>query len=72
MRFKEKISTTIGLVLCLFSIALLFIETNYDLPLWGIGLIFVVGVLLINAKDKVVDIFTLGLSRFVKDVTSKK
>ncbi len=71
-RFREHpISTILGLIFIVFAFVLLFIPTLYSIPLWGIGLITVFGILLLFAKDKLVDVLTLGLSRFVKDVGNK-
>tara|TARA_B110000285_G_scaffold234059_1_gene309709 strand:- start:733 stop:966 length:234 start_codon:yes stop_codon:yes gene_type:complete len=71
-RFKNHpISTVLGLFFIAIALMLLFVETNYDLPLWSIGLIAVLGILLCFAKDKLIDLLTLGLSRFIKDTGNK-
>jgi hypothetical protein len=71
-RFKKNpISTVLGLLFIVAAFSFLFIETRYELPLWSIGLVGVFGILLCFAEDKLIDILTLGLSRFVKDVSGK-
>lgn len=62
-------STVLGFLIIVFSGVLLFTPTLYDIPLWGILLIFVSGILLLFAEDKFISILTLGLSRFVKSKT---
>lgn len=62
-------STVLGFLIIIFSGVLLFIPTLYNIPLWGISLIFVSGILLLFAEDKFISILTLGLSRFVKSKT---
>lgn len=71
-RFKENpITSTIGVLFVLIAFALLFVKTNYDLPLYVLGVIAVFGVLLITAKDKLVDLLTLGVSRLIQDAGEK-
>jgi hypothetical protein len=68
--FKSNpISSALGLLIVAFAGVLLFIPTLYSIPLWGIGLIAVCGILLFSAEDKFISILTLGLSRFVKTNT---
>lgn len=71
-RIKENpISSVLGAFFIIVAFVLLFVKTNYDLPLWALGLVALVGLLLLFAKDKLIDILTLGLSRLLKDVTKK-
>lgn len=71
-RFKDHpISTILGLIFIMSAYVFMFIESRYDMPLWSIGLITIFGILLLFAKDKLIDILTLGLSRFVKDASGK-
>lgn len=69
---KNPFSTVLGLVFIIAGFVFLFVETpQYDLPLWGIGLMAACGLMLLFAKDKFIDIITLGLTRLVKDATKK-
>lgn len=71
--FKQNpITTTIGILFIVLFGVLLFIPSLYEIPLLGLCLLPVVGILLIRAQDKLVDILTLGLNRFVKDITKPK
>lgn len=71
-RIKENpLSSILGLVFIIFAAVLLFVETRYDLPLWALGVCIAAGLMLLFAKDKLIDILTLGLSRLVKDVAKK-
>lgn len=71
--FKENpITSILGIIFVILAMVLLFIPTLYEIPLIAIGLIAVFGILLIRAQDKLVDILTLGLNRFVKDITKPK
>lgn len=63
-------SSFIGVLLILFAGVLLFIPTLYNIPLWGVAIIAVSGILLLFAEDKFISILTLGLSRFVKNSTN--
>lgn len=72
-RFKsDPISTILGLAFIVMAFVLLWKETNYDIPLFVLGLMVLFGLLLIEAKDKFLDILTLGLSRFIQDKVVKK
>jgi hypothetical protein len=68
---KEPLSTFIGLLFILMAFVLLFFETHYDIPLWGLSLLITFGILLCFARDKLIDILTLGLSRILQDVSGK-
>lgn len=71
-RIKENpISSALGLLFILAGFVFLFVETRYDLPLWSLSAMWAGGLLLLFAKDKLIDILTLGLSRLVKDVARK-
>ena len=71
-RFKtQPISTILGLFLFFSGFVLLFIETNYEVPLYVLGIMIIGGILLLFAKDKFLDILTLGLSRFIQDRVKK-
>ena len=64
-------STVLGFLIIIFAGVLLFVPTLYEIPLYGIVLIFISGILLLFAEDKFVSILTLGLSRFVKNKTKE-
>lgn len=68
---KHPISTFLGLFFIIAAFTLLFVKTNYDIPLWGLGLLVPFGVLLCFAKDRLVDILTLGLYSLVQDIRRK-
>lgn len=68
--FKDNpFSTILGLLIIIFAGVLLFVPTLYDIPLWGVAIIAVSGILLLFAEDKFISILTLGLSRFVNNKT---
>ena len=68
---EEPISTVLGLFLFFAGFILLFVKSNYDIPLYVLGIMIMGGVLLLFAKDKFLDILTLGLSRFIQDRVKK-
>ena len=71
-RFTEQpISTILGLFLFFSAFILLFIKTNYEIPLYALAVMMIGGILLLFAKDKFLDILTLGLSRFIQDRVKK-
>ena len=71
-RFTEQpISTILGLFLFFSGFTLLFVKTNYEIPLYVLGVMMMGGILLLFAKDKLIDILTLGLSRFIQDRVKK-
>ncbi|SFU77083.1 hypothetical protein SAMN05216480_12314 [Pustulibacterium marinum] len=68
---NNPISTFLGFAMIVFAAVLLFVPTLYDMPLYGIGVIGVIGILLLFAKDQLVDILTGGLSRLIQDAAQK-
>lgn len=68
---QQPISSILGLFLFFGGFTLLWVETNYELPLYVLGIMIVGGVLLLFAKDKFLDILTLGFSRLVQDGVDK-
>jgi len=71
-RFTEQpFSTILGLFLFFSGFILLWAETNYEIPLYVLGVMMMGGILLLFAKDKLIDILTLGLSRFIQDRVKK-
>lgn len=61
--FKNWISSVLGLLLVIFSGVLLFVPTLVELSKLEIGAIASCGILLIFAKDKLIEIFTNKLSK---------
>ena len=49
-------STIIGCLLIIFSGVLFFVDTKFELELWQVGSIAAGGILLIFAKDRLVDV----------------
>lgn len=55
---KNWISTVLGLMLVIFAGVLFFVDTKFNLELWQVGAIASMGILLVFAKDKLIDIIT--------------
>lgn len=53
---KNPYSTVLGVLFIIAGFVLLFVDTLYDLPLWVIGAIWGGGVMLLFAKDKLIEI----------------
>lgn len=71
-RFKQNpISTILGLLFIVAAFVFLFVPTLYDIPFMGLVGLWAAGLLLCFAKDKFLDIITLGLSRFVQDTNQR-
>lgn len=72
-RIKENLlSSIIGLLFIVAGFVFLFVETLQEIPLYVVIGLWVGGVLLLFAKDKLLDILTVGVSRFLKDVSTIK
>ena len=54
--FKNWISSILGLLMVIFAGVLLFVDTKFDLSAWQVGSIAGCGILLIFAKDKLIDL----------------
>ena len=68
-RFIEnKVSTYLGLIFIAFGFVVFFVPTQFDLSWWFPFILWIFGILLINAEDKLIDVLTLGLSRFLIDI----
>lgn len=55
---KNWISTVLGALIVIFAGVLFFVDTKFELALWQIGAIAGFGILLIFAKDRLIDIIT--------------
>lgn len=53
---KNPYSTVLGVLFIIAGFVLLFVDTLYDLPLWVIGAMWGGGVMLLFAKDKLIEI----------------
>lgn len=72
-RIKDNpISSVLGLVLFFGAAYRLLIETNNEIPFYVLFMTMAGGVLLLFAKDKLLDILTLGLSGLIQDRIDKK
>lgn len=71
-RFKENpVTSTFAIVLFVFAFVILFVPTLIELPEWSFWALIGTSILLYNAKDKLIDIVTLGLSRIVTDLADR-
>lgn len=55
---NNPFSTILGLIFILSGFVFLFVETRYDLPLWSIAVMWGGGLMLLFAKDKLIDIIS--------------
>jgi len=67
----NPISSSLGVLFIIFGFLVYFIKTVIDFPYYIPLIVWVFGILLLFAKDKLLDILTLGLSRLVKNVNDK-
>ncbi|WP_416440450.1 hypothetical protein ACH3O9_11275 [Leeuwenhoekiella sp. A16] len=75
-RIKENpLSTIIGLLFIIVGFSLLiiylFFETRKEISFFWVPGCWAAGLMLLFAKDKLLDIITLGLSRLVDDTVKK-
>jgi len=71
-RFLENpISSYLGLLFIAFGFVLFFVPTQFELPLYAPFLVWFLGLGLILAKDKMIDILTFGLSSLIEFLAGK-
>ena len=68
---NNPISSSIGALFIIFGFLVYFVKTVVEFPYYIPMIAWVIGILLLFAKDKLLDILTLGLSRLVKNINNK-
>lgn len=67
----NPISSFLGVLFIVFGFLVYFVETKVDIPYYAPIIMWVLGVLLLFSRDKLLDILTLGLSGLVKNINTK-
>ena len=66
-RIKQNpYSTVLGILIIAYALSVPI--ANIIMPFWGVLIILGIGILLLFAKDKLIDVLTLGLSRLIQDI----
>lgn len=68
---ENPISSTLGVLFITFGFLVYFVKTVIEFPYYVPIITWVFGVLLLFAKDKLLDILTLGMSRLVQNINDK-
>jgi len=68
---ENPISSTLGVLFITFGFLVYFVKTVIEFPHYLPFITWVFGVLLLFAKDKLLDILTLGTSRLVQNISDK-
>jgi hypothetical protein len=68
-RIKQNpYSTVLGILIIAYALSVPICIFNHIIPWYGFFVLLFIGILLLFAKDKLIDVLTLGLSRLIQDI----